>query len=119
MITSNIVYKILWATIEDFDGLWEICWELNSLFPENSKRENQEMAKKISQYFLENGLVTFYISKWGSDDLKELHFEEAIKILEGEIYWDAPALNEICIKIGSTEKGEIFYNEELINDLDH
>ena len=35
---KDIIYKILWSTIEDFVGLWEIHWELNSLFPKKNKK---------------------------------------------------------------------------------
>jgi hypothetical protein len=111
------IYSILWITMKDFAGLWEICWELDSLFPEKSKTAHRQVAKKALQYFLAQNLVTFYINKWGSDNLEELSSEEAIKILNGEKYWDAPALNEICIKVGSTEKGEDFYNKERITGL--
>lgn len=112
-----MIYTILWSTIEDFVGLWDILWELNTAFPENSQKENQESAKKILRYFLEQNLVTFYMSKWGCDELKELQFEEALKVLDEEKYWNAPEINELCIKIGNTEKGEKFYNEELVGDF--
>lgn len=110
---KDIIYKILWSTIEDFVGLWEILWELNSIFPENSQKENHAKAMKILSYLLEKKLVTFYINIWGSDKLEELHLREAIKFLNEEKYWNAPEINKICIKIGNTEKGEKFYNEEL------
>jgi len=114
---KDIVYKILWSTIEDFVGLWEILWELNSALPEKSQKENQEKARRILRYFLEQSLVTFYMNKWGSDELEKLYFNEALKLLEDEKYWNAPAVNELCIKIGNTEKGKNFYNEEMISDL--
>lgn len=114
---KNIIYKILWSTIEDYVGLWEILWELNSVLPENGHEENQERAKKILRYFLEQKLVTFYMNKWGRDELEELQFQEALKILDEEKYWNAPEINELCIKIGNTEKGEKFYNEELVDDF--
>ena len=114
---KEIIYKVLWSTIEDFVGLWEILWELNSLLPENSQKENQEIAKKIIKYFLNQQLIILYSDKWGSDELKELHFNAALKLLEREKYWNAPEINEPCIKIGNTEKGEKFYNEELVSDF--
>jgi hypothetical protein len=79
---KDIVYKILWSTIEDFVGLWEILWEINSLLPQKSQYENQENLKKILKYFLEQNLVTFYFNTWGSDELEELQLEEAVKILK-------------------------------------
>ncbi|MBW3518752.1 hypothetical protein [Flavobacterium sp. NKUCC04_CG] len=114
---KNIIYKILWSTIEDFVGLWEILWELNSLLPEKSHKENLESVRKILKYFLEQNLVTFYMNKWGNDELEGLSSNEAILFLKDEKYWNAPAINEMCIKIGNTEKGEKFYNEELVSDF--
>jgi len=111
---KEIIYKMLWSTIEDFVGLWEIHWELNYIFSENSETENKQTVKKVIQYFLENGLVKFYFSKWGSDTLTEIDFPQSFKMLNEEEYWEAPEMNGMCLKIGSTEKGEKFYNEELI-----
>lgn len=114
---KDIIYKMLWSTIEDFVGLWEILWELNSVLPENAQKENQAKAKKILRYFLEQKLVTFYINKWGSEELEELQLREAIKTLDEEKYWNAPEINELCIKIGNTKKGKKFYNEELVSEF--
>lgn len=69
------------------------------------------------KYCLEQNLVIFYLNKWGSDELEELQFDEALINLEEEKYWNAPQVNELCIKIGNTEKGEKYYNEELVGDF--
>ncbi|GAA4314316.1 hypothetical protein [Compostibacter hankyongensis] len=114
---KDIIYKILWSTIEDFVGLWEILWELNSLLPGKGYKENLESAKKILKYFLEQNLVIFYMNRWGNDELEELSFNETLKFLGDEKYWNAPSINELCIKSGNTEKGEKFYNEELLSDF--
>ena len=112
---KEIAYKILWSTIEDYVGLWEILWELNSVLTQNSSKENQDKARMILSYFLEQKLVVFYKNKWGSDEIEIFHIHEATKFLQDEKYWQAPELHELCIKIGSTEKGEKFYNEKLID----
>lgn len=114
---KDIIYKILWSTIEDFVGLWEILWELNSVLPEKSHNENRETARKILKHFLEQHLVIFYLNKWGSDEFEELKYTEALKLLEEERYWNAPDLDELCIRIGNTEKGERFYTNELLVDF--
>lgn len=112
---KNIYYKVLWSTIEDFVGLWEILWELNSLLPENSEIENQEIIKGILSFFLEQQLIIFYSNKWGNKENKELSFNEALKRLEEKKFWIVPSINEDCVKISSTEKGEKFYNEEMLD----
>lgn len=114
---KDIIYRILWSAIEDYVGLWEIKWEFNSILSANGK-ESTESIKRILQYFLENGLVKFYYNKWGSNEVQEIENDEAFKLLNEEKYWEAPEMNNTCLKVGSTEKGEKFYNENLIlNDV--
>jgi hypothetical protein len=111
---EEIAYKILWATIEDFTGLWEIFWEINTDIP-NAESENKKNIKQILHKFLVDGLVVFYTGKWGSDQ-SDLHLdiEESVKALDQEENWSAPDFGKFCIKIGSTEKGEKYYTEELL-----
>jgi hypothetical protein len=114
---KDIAYKLLWSTIEDFVGLWEILWEMKSILPDRTQAENHEIAKTILKIFLEQNLIKFYAGKWGSDELEEVDFNGALKNIEDEKLWKAPEINELCIRIGNTEKGEKFYNEELLEDL--
>lgn len=114
MLPKNIVSKILWSAIEDFIGLWEILWELNSL--QNKVNEKAE-AIKIIRLLLDNDLIKLYVSRWGTTKLKELSNEEDIRILADARYWDAPEINQECIKVGSTRKGEDYYNSNKIEDL--
>jgi hypothetical protein len=113
---NDIVYKILWSTIEDFVGLWEIWWEVNSYFPKQSPEENKEITKKVLSYFLENNLVTFYFGSWGSEELISINSAEVMIIIDQEKYWLPPATKDTCIKIGNTEKGDKYYNDKLIKD---
>lgn len=114
---KELVYKILWSTIEDFVGLWEINWEVNTFFPNNSSSQNKEFARKILVYFIENDLVKLYFDKWGGDELSELNKKEALEITREEKFWDPPSINDRCIKVGSTEKGEMYYKKESIKDI--
>jgi hypothetical protein len=116
---KDITYKILWATIEDFVGLWEIHWEVNSIFKEKEDEvKNKELARKVILSFLELGLVKIYFDKWGGNDLKEINLREAEEIINGEVFWNPPSTNDVCVKVGSTEKGEKYYNEHLLENTD-
>lgn len=117
IIKKDILLKILWSTIEDFVGLWEINWELRVLLPANNNTQNKVIAKKIIEHFLENGLVTLYYSKWGDQEIENIPLVEAKYLLNQNKYWSAPAIGETCIKIGITDKGSLFYIEDKINDL--
>lgn len=116
-MNKELIYKLLWSTIEDFVGLWELHWEVNSTLISDSS-SNKEFAKKILLYLFEVGLIKFYYDKWGDDQLQEINQIEAIEIIKEEKYWSPPEVNDICVKVGSTEKGEKYYNEELIEDVD-
>lgn len=114
---NEVLKKVLWSTIEDFVGLWEIAWELNSLLSHNDALKNQKMAKKIVDLFLKRDLVRLYFNKWGSEKLEKISLEDTLNILDQKKYWDAPNLNDLCIKVGSTHKGELVYKSEGFLDV--
>ena len=76
---NTMIYKILWTTIEDHVGLWEIYWELNSLCQSKNMRSNKDFLKKILYYFLETNLVRLYFNQWGSETLEELDLIQALE----------------------------------------
>ena len=115
-MNRQLVYKILWSTIEEFVGLWEILWEVNTILHKDVSK-NKELAKKIVFYFLETELIKLYYDTWGNDELREIDNQEAMEIIKGEKFWLPPEINDVCVKAGSTEKGEKYYNEELMEDI--
>lgn len=117
VIHQEEVNKILWSTVEDFVGLWQVAWELNTIYPDNSHDLNRNIAMKIVKYFIDNELVELYYENWGKDNLTKIPINEAKSIINQDDFWSAPEMNEICVKAGSTSKGEKYYNEELNVDL--
>lgn len=114
---KHIVQKVIWSTIEDFVGLWEIEWEVNSLLPDGPVTLTRNITMKILLSFVENDLVDFYYSRWGDNLLEVIDKSQAIEIINGGKYWEAPNFGELCVKVGSTKKGEKFYNEGIIKDF--
>ncbi|MFO7879815.1 MAG: hypothetical protein R6V52_07245 [Bacteroidales bacterium] len=110
------IYKLLWATIEDFVGIWEFHWEVNSLL-KHDVLSNKKMAKKVLLFFLDHELIELFYDKWGADQLEKIENSEAREIIKGEKYWLPPDVNDVCVKAGSTVKGEKYYNEEMIGDV--
>ena len=47
IISKELMYKLLWATIEEYAGLWELHWEVNSALKVISASKNKELARKI------------------------------------------------------------------------
>lgn len=113
---NELRYKLLWSTIESFVGLWELRWEANSIVGEDASK-NEDLIKKLFLYFLETGLVELYFDKWGSEELQAIDQKEAMEIIKGDDFWHPPKMNDICVKIGSTKKGEKYYNEKLLGDI--
>lgn len=114
MISKKLVSTVLWATIEDYVVIWEVEWELNSVL---NKEGNREIARTILIYLLETDMVKFYFSKWGREDVKEIPRDEAPKYIYNDKYWETVYIGEDCIKVGSTKKGEDYYNNDKLNDL--
>ncbi|MBL7790953.1 MAG: hypothetical protein JNK77_01420 [Saprospiraceae bacterium] len=114
-MSKELIYKLLWSTIEDYVGLWELLWETNSI--SSSSTSDIELAKRVLLYFIEAGLVNLYYDKWGNDQLVEIGLQESIEIININKYWSPPDINDFCVKVGSTQKGEKYYNEELIEDI--
>ncbi len=115
-MSKKIIYKLLWSAIEDFVGLWELHWEVNTILKSDSY-SNKELIKRVLLYFLDARLINLYYDKWGDNQLQKISQQEAIEIIKGEKFWSAPQMNNVCVKVGSTEKGEKYYNEELIESV--
>lgn len=120
MIKKEILNKILWATIEDYVGTWEILWELNTIFPNNSKVDNKIVAKKILIYFFNEGLINFYKSVWGAPNSKfeKVNVDNINSFLMNEKLWKPVNLNEECVLLSNTQKGKEFYSQEKLKYLD-
>lgn len=47
---KELIYKLLWSTIEEYTGLWELRWEINS--EENGIfGSNKKLGYEIYTYF--------------------------------------------------------------------
>jgi len=60
---EELTYKILWSTIEDFVGLWEIEWEVNSFLTDNMSFDKRDIARKILKYLISRDLIQLNFSK--------------------------------------------------------
>jgi hypothetical protein len=106
MDKKDLLRPILWATIEDFVGLWEILWEVDNIFANKEIDSNKSTVKTILKCFFEQELINFYSAVWGeSDDFIELGRDEVLEMLDHENYWQAPAINDFYIAVSATEKG--------------
>lgn len=117
---------VLWATIEDYAGLYSLIWELNSLLPEEYELLPKEYeiinlapARNILSFYLEEDYVSLFYNKWCTTnfELKEIPKEKALKLILEDSCWTAPSNTDIYITASATQKGEDLYNSgEVMNE---
>ena len=108
---------ILWSSIEDYAGLWEVAWELNTLHKDNTRKKNKKTALEIVYYLFSKEMIEFKEGKWGGNEPMRpiLDKKKLKKILEGKLFWTPPeSLNSNYISISSTKKGEEYYKSLYI-----
>lgn len=111
------VEKILWATIEDYCGLWEALWELNTIYPNNSIEKNRSLAKKAIKILVDRGMVKLFFCKEPYGDM--IPIAESVRyddILDKEGYWEAPKEKCESVRASATSSGKAMYKT---GDLDH
>lgn len=108
---------LLWACIEDYAGLWELLWEVNSKFPGLSESERKRVSLEVVQLLLDKGFIRLYRCKEPYGDLSELDADAVSVALSEENNWKAPELAGVSIRAGATEKGEALYQSGAFDSL--
>jgi hypothetical protein len=103
----EILLVVLWAAIEDYVPLFEIPWELNSVY---DSIDSIGMSRKILTRFIYRDFIEIFKGEY--NDLKKINdIETSIDLLNEEEYWEASDEYEKIIRISATEKGVKFYKE--------
>jgi len=97
---------LLWAGIEDYAGLWEAVWELNSLRPQVPESENRLSAERLVRELLKEGHVRLFESREPYEALTPLPANEIDLVLGKPQSWAEPAPNGVSIRFGTTPSGE-------------
>lgn len=116
-IKRKILLAVIWATIEDDVNIWEVPWEINSVYPEGIENEvNKKIALKILNQFLEDELIEFFSGPY--ENLTKIQKNKDIReLLNNKKIFEIPENDSIEIRISATEKGKEFYNK-LYNTTD-
>ena len=109
MDVKQITKKILWLGMEDYSGLWEILWELNTLYPEISETKKYELAQNTVQALIDKGYLNLYRCEEPYDKLSKVSSNEAYSLIDDFESWKEPKPNSISLRIGTTQKGEDAY----------
>jgi len=116
-IIAELAKILLWACIEDYAGLWELLWEVNSKFPEYSESERKHLSLEVAKLLLERGGIKLYRCQESYGNLSELDLESARAVLNGESNWEAPDFEGISIRAGATKKGEALYQASTFDSF--
>ena len=108
---DNPVKALLWAGIEDYAGLWEAVWELNSLRPQAQESENRSSAKRLVCELLKDGHVRLFESREPYEDVTPLPTNEIELVIGQPENWEEPAPKGVSIRFGTTPSGERVYNQ--------
>lgn len=108
-IVNEVTKVLLWACIEDYAGLWELLWEVNSKFPETSEAQRKKLSLDVTRLLLDNELIKLYLCKEPYGELSEIDTHSAISFIGDERNWEAPEFEGISVRAGATKKGEALY----------
>ena len=110
---------LLLAANEDYTGLYELIWDLNSLFPDASLGEKYDAAERAARKLLDLGWIRLYQADLRWERFEELDIASAKATLSDPTSWYSvkwypvknwPSESEgVCIVFAATEAGERAY----------
>jgi hypothetical protein len=75
---------------EDYYGLYEIIWSLNTKYPDVDRQKKVESARNVFLPLVRDGRVSLFESIWASSDYKPLSQADALRELENDSAWSDP-----------------------------
>lgn len=95
---------MLWAAIEDYAGLWELVWELNSIeLPEG--QEPASPARRVVRDSLERGWIALYRCQEPYGEMTPVAADSAVQLLDDDRNWAEPEKDTISVRVHATEAG--------------
>jgi len=75
---------------EDYCGLYEIIWSLNTKYPDVDRHTKIESARSAFLPLAREGQVSLFESVWASSDYKPVSQADALRKLEDVSVWSDP-----------------------------
>jgi predicted DNA-binding transcriptional regulator len=109
---SEVEARVLASAVEDYTGLYEVIWELNTVFPEISKEVKVTAARKAVVSLLKGGLIELYHTVWVGGGYRLIVDGQAEVLANDPESYEPPRQEEpgeyYCF--GATSKGEATYH---------
>jgi hypothetical protein len=107
---ENLRQSILSDGVDDYFGLYEIIWSLNTKFPKVGEREKLAAAIPVAIDLLDKGLIELYETEWASGSYRPLAPGAAAAAVRNPASWKSPPERPgtyVCF--AATEAGERLY----------
>ena len=100
---------VLWASVEDFVGLWEVVHLLAGGCPHVAEGERPSVARRTVGALLERGYVRLWRREgsWGRPEL--LSAEHVAGVLAEAIHWQPPVPDAPNVLVASTAEGRALF----------
>lgn len=114
LLPDDVRRAILDLATEDYYGLYEILWRLNTLFPDASLGERFSAAQTAMGLLVSGGLVDLYRTGSDSREYTRVPREIAHAKLEETAAWEPPVSREAeRYAFAATSAGESEYRTRL------
>ena len=102
--------ELLWAAVDDWTGLWEATWSIQTTWPEMTGSPAQKTAHSLLKELLSKGLVYVCFFDESTNSERPVTVSEALELLNVVENWQAPSSSENQIRFAATEagKGELY-----------
>lgn len=109
MILDPVERCVLWASVEDFVGLWEVVHLLAGGCPEVAEDERPSIARATVGALLERGYIRLWRrgGSWGPPEL--LSAEQVADAMAEIVHWQAPAPGGLNLLLASTAEGRALF----------
>lgn len=107
MNATKIEREILSAAVEDYTGLWEILWQLNTDYPEKPPEANRRMAADAIVSLAERGLIALYLGAEFPAGARRIEPAEVSSVLDADAHWNEPAAHAEHVRLAATDSGEL------------
>jgi len=82
--------EVLSDGADDYFGLYEIIWSLDSHYPDVSRDHKIRGARTIALALLEEGKISLYMTVWASNYYESVPREDALRALRTDDAWKEP-----------------------------
>ena len=98
--------EILWAAADDWTGLWEAVWSLQTLWPELTGKPAQREARSLLKELVSQGLVYICFFDELTNEERPVTAEEAYDLLDAAKNWQPPSSPQNQVRFAATQAGE-------------